>query len=99
MFNNQFNIYLLLQQSIFDTFADDGKDDQYGCDENNVQAKKMLTNSELLKHLHNVLKTSDLHKVTAVTVRRTLEEQLDIDLSDKKTFIWNQIKLYLQSLL
>ena len=58
----------------------------------------MLTNSELLKHLHNVLKTSDLDKVTAVTVRRTLEEQLDIDLSDKKTFIWNQIKLYLQSL-
>ena len=58
----------------------------------------MMENSELLKHLHNVLKTSDLDKVTAVTVCRTLEEQLDIDLSDKKTFIWNQIKLYLQSL-
>ncbi|PWA76674.1 DEK, C-terminal [Artemisia annua] len=54
-------------------------------------------NSELLKHLHNVLKTSDLDTATAATVRRRLEEQLDIDLSDKKTYIRKQIDLYLQS--
>ncbi|GJW87160.1 upstream activation factor subunit spp27-like protein isoform X3 [Tanacetum coccineum] len=57
----------------------------------------MLTDSELLKHLHNVLKTSDLDTATAATVRRRLEEQLDIDLSEKKTYIRKQIDLYLQS--
>ena len=58
----------------------------------------MVTDSELLKHLLDVLKTTDLNTSTAVTVRRKLEEKLDIDLSDKKGFIWKQIDLYLQSL-
>ena len=57
----------------------------------------MLTDSELLKRLHDVLGTSDLDTATAATVRRRLEQDLGIDLSDRKPYIRQQIDLYLQS--
>lgn len=57
----------------------------------------MLTDSELLQHLHDVLRTSDLDTATGATVRRRLEHQLGIDLSDRKPYIRQQIDLYLQS--
>ncbi|KAI3716071.1 hypothetical protein L6452_23133 [Arctium lappa] len=57
----------------------------------------MLTDSELLKRLHHVLGTSDLDTATAATVRRRLEQDLGIDLSDRKPYIRQQIDLYLQS--
>ncbi|XP_076887208.1 uncharacterized protein LOC143537296 isoform X2 [Bidens hawaiensis] len=57
----------------------------------------MLTDSELLKHLHDVLRTSDLDTATGATVRRRLEQELGIDLSDRKPYIRQQIDLYLQS--
>ncbi|KAK9071161.1 hypothetical protein SSX86_009729 [Deinandra increscens subsp. villosa] len=57
----------------------------------------MLTDSELLQRLHDVLRTSDLDTATGATVRRRLEQELGLDLSDKKAFIRQQIDLYLQS--
>ncbi|XP_076949100.1 uncharacterized protein LOC143621624 isoform X2 [Bidens hawaiensis] len=57
----------------------------------------MLSDSELLKHLHDVLRTSDLDTATGATVRRRLEHELGIDLSDRKPYIRQQIDLYLQS--
>lgn len=57
----------------------------------------MLTDSELLERLHHVLRTSDLDTATAATVRRKIEQDLGIDLSDRKPYIRQQIDLYLQS--
>ncbi|KAM0012906.1 putative transcription regulator SWI/SNF-BAF60b family [Helianthus debilis subsp. tardiflorus] len=57
----------------------------------------MLTDSELLQHLHDVLRTSDLDTATGATVRRRLEDELGVDLSDRKPYIRQQIDLYLQS--
>ncbi|KAI3774750.1 hypothetical protein L1987_49312 [Smallanthus sonchifolius] len=57
----------------------------------------MLTDSDLLQRLHDVLRTSDLDTATAATVRRRLEQELGIDLSDRKPYIRQQIDLYLQS--
>ncbi|XP_024980007.1 upstream activation factor subunit spp27-like isoform X2 [Cynara cardunculus var. scolymus] len=57
----------------------------------------MLTDSDLLKRLHDVLGTSDLDTATAATVRRRIEQDLGIDLSDRKPYIRQQIDLYLQS--
>nr|XP_043624719.1 upstream activation factor subunit spp27-like [Erigeron canadensis] len=57
----------------------------------------MLTDSELLEHLHDVLKTSDLDTTTPASVRHKLEQDLGVDLSDRKSFIRKQIDLYLQS--
>ncbi|KAL8189119.1 hypothetical protein R6Q57_029380 [Mikania cordata] len=57
----------------------------------------MLTDSELLERLHHVLRTSDLDTATGATVRRRLEGELGIDLSDRKPYIRQQIDLYLQS--
>ncbi|KAK1417479.1 hypothetical protein QVD17_26607 [Tagetes erecta] len=57
----------------------------------------MLTDSELLQRLHDVLRTSDLDSATGATVRRRLEHELGVDLSDKKPYIRQQIDLYLQS--
>ncbi|KAL4588754.1 hypothetical protein LXL04_001649 [Taraxacum kok-saghyz] len=57
----------------------------------------MLTDSQLLERLHDVLRTSDLDTATAATVRRKMEQDLGIDLSDRKPYIRQQIDLYLQS--
>ncbi|KAJ0939362.1 hypothetical protein HanRHA438_Chr02g0060251 [Helianthus annuus] len=57
----------------------------------------MLTDSELLQHLHDILRTSNLDTATGATVHRILEDKLGVDLSDKKPYIGQQIDLYLQS--
>ncbi|CAI9286826.1 unnamed protein product [Lactuca saligna] len=56
----------------------------------------MLTDSELLERLHHVLRTSDLDTATPATVRRKMEQDLGIDLSDRKPYIRQQIDLYLE---
>ena len=57
----------------------------------------MVSNSELVKRLHEILSTSDLNTTTTGIVRRKLEEELGVSLSDKKAFIREQVDLYLQS--
>lgn len=57
----------------------------------------MVSETELVERLREFLSTSDLNTTTTATVRRKLEEDFGIDLSDKKPFIREQIDLYLQS--
>ncbi|EEF40013.1 upstream activation factor subunit UAF30 isoform X2 [Ricinus communis] len=57
----------------------------------------MVSDSELIERLREFLKNSDLNTTTTGIVRRQLEEDFGIDLSDKKAFIREQVDLFLQS--
>lgn len=57
----------------------------------------MVTDSELVGRLHEILSTSDLNTTTTATLRRKLEQDFGVDLSDKKGFIREQVDIYLQS--
>ncbi|XP_043708006.1 upstream activation factor subunit spp27-like isoform X2 [Telopea speciosissima] len=57
----------------------------------------MVSDLELVERLHEFLRTSDLNTTTTAIVRRQLEEDFEIDLSDKKAFIREQVDLFLQS--
>ncbi|XP_021273830.1 upstream activation factor subunit spp27-like isoform X2 [Herrania umbratica] len=57
----------------------------------------MVSDSELIARLREFLKESDLNTTTTAIVRRRLEEDFGIDLSEKKKFIREQVDLYLQS--
>uniref|UniRef100_A0A7N0UEK0 Uncharacterized protein n=1 Tax=Kalanchoe fedtschenkoi TaxID=63787 RepID=A0A7N0UEK0_KALFE len=57
----------------------------------------MATDEQIAARLREFLKTSDLTTTTTAIVRRRLEEDLGIDLSDKKAFVREQVDLFLQS--
>ncbi|XP_059282123.1 upstream activation factor subunit UAF30-like isoform X2 [Lycium ferocissimum] len=57
----------------------------------------MVSDTELIGRLREFLSTSDLTTTTTATVRRKLEEDFGIDLSDKKGFIREQVDLYLET--
>ncbi|XAR73953.1 hypothetical protein NMG60_11008094 [Bertholletia excelsa] len=56
----------------------------------------MVSDAELIGRLREFLCTSDLNTTTTAIVRRKLEEDFGVDLSDKKAFIREQIDYYLQ---
>lgn len=51
-----------------------------------------------MNRLREILGSSDLDTATAASVRRQLEEEFKVDLSDRKNFIRDQIDSYLQTL-
>ncbi|XP_028102047.1 upstream activation factor subunit spp27-like isoform X4 [Camellia sinensis] len=57
----------------------------------------MVSDSELVNRLWDVLQTSDLNTTTAGSVRRTLESEFGVDLSDRKAFIRDQIDSFLET--
>jgi len=57
----------------------------------------MVSESELIDRLHEFLRNSDLNTTTTSTVRRQLESDFSIDLSDRKSFIREQVDLFLQT--
>lgn len=57
----------------------------------------MVSESELIGRLREFLSCSDLNTTTTATVRRQLETDFGIDLSDRKAFIREQVDLFLQS--
>ncbi|KAF5752922.1 putative Upstream activation factor subunit UAF30 [Tripterygium wilfordii] len=57
----------------------------------------MVSDSELIDRLREFLRNSDLNTTTNAIVRRKLEEDFGIDLSDKKAFIREQVDLFLQN--
>ncbi|KAL5984885.1 hypothetical protein ACLOJK_038721 [Asimina triloba] len=57
----------------------------------------MISDSELVERLREFLKSSDLNTTTTAIVRRRLEEDFGVDLSEKKAFIREQVDLFLQS--
>lgn len=52
---------------------------------------------ELIERLQEFLRNSDLNTTTTGIVRRQLEEDFGVDLSDRKVFIREQVDLFLQS--
>lgn len=58
----------------------------------------MVSDSDLVNRLREILGSSDLDTATAASVRRQLEEEFKVDLSDRKNFIRDQIDSYLQTL-
>ncbi|KAL7002774.1 hypothetical protein U1Q18_003930 [Sarracenia purpurea var. burkii] len=63
-------------------------------EEKNIE---MVSDSDLAYRLWEVLRTADLNTTTASAVRRALEEEFGIDLSNRKPFIRDQIDLFLDS--
>lgn len=57
----------------------------------------MVSDSEMIARLREFLSTSDLDTTTNTIVRRRLEEDFGIDLSDRKVFIREQVGFYMQS--
>ncbi|KAL2504863.1 SWIB complex BAF60b domain-containing protein [Abeliophyllum distichum] len=57
----------------------------------------MVSDSDIITRLREFLSESDLNTTTTATVRRRLEEDFGLDLSDRKAFIREQVDLYLQS--
>ncbi|KAI3713065.1 hypothetical protein L1987_71636 [Smallanthus sonchifolius] len=57
----------------------------------------MLSDTELADQLRESLSTSDLTTTTTASIRRKLEQDFGIDLTDKKAFIRQQIDLYIQN--
>nr|GMC83361.1 upstream activation factor subunit spp27-like isoform X1 [Ipomoea batatas] len=57
----------------------------------------MVSDSELVGRLWDILRDADLETATAASVRRRLEEQLGVCLLDRKAFIRDQIDLFLQT--
>lgn len=57
----------------------------------------MVSDSELVARLQQFLKNSDLNTTTTGIVRRQLEKDFGVDLTDKKIFIREQVDLFLQS--
>ncbi|KAL5540675.1 hypothetical protein UlMin_042867 [Ulmus minor] len=57
----------------------------------------MVTDEELVTRLRDILRNSDLDTATPSSVRRQLEADLGIDLLDRKSFIREQIDVFLES--
>ncbi|KAF0888369.1 hypothetical protein E2562_014191 [Oryza meyeriana var. granulata] len=58
----------------------------------------MVSDSELVERLREVLRSSDLNTTTTAILRRRLEEDFGVDLSDKKLFIREQVDLFLSEM-
>ena len=59
--------------------------------------RKMVSESDLIDRLREFLRSSDLNTTTTAIVRRKLEEDFGVDLSDKKAFIREQVDLFLET--
>ncbi|KAL5788423.1 hypothetical protein ACOSP7_005372 [Xanthoceras sorbifolium] len=57
----------------------------------------MVSDSDLVTRLCQILRTSDLDTATAATVRRQLEQDFNVDLSDRKAFVRDQIDIFLRN--
>ncbi|XP_039035946.1 protein TRI1-like isoform X3 [Hibiscus syriacus] len=58
---------------------------------------EMVLDSELIARLWEFLDESDLNTTTTAIVRRRLEQDFGIDLTERKKFIREQVDLYLQN--
>ncbi|XP_012836743.1 PREDICTED: protein TRI1-like [Erythranthe guttata] len=56
----------------------------------------MVSDSEIVGRLHEILRASDLETTTAACVRRRLEEEFSVNLYGRRVFIREQIDLFLR---
>lgn len=59
--------------------------------------EKMVSDLDLVTRLREILRSSDLDTTTPASVRRQLEEDFGVDLTDKKGFVRDQIDAFLES--
>lgn len=57
----------------------------------------MVSDSDLVTQLREILRSSDLETTTPASVRRQLEAYFGVELTDKKAFVREQIDAYLES--
>lgn len=57
----------------------------------------MVSDSDLVTRLREILRSSDLDTATPATIRRQLEADFGVDLTDRKAFIREQIDAFLES--
>lgn len=55
----------------------------------------MVSEAEIVRHLISVLEKADFNTTTTTAIRKQLEIELGVDLSEKKTLIRQQVDLYL----
>ena len=58
----------------------------------------MVSDSDIVARLREILQSSDLDTATAGSIRRQLEEDFGVDLSEKKKFIRELIDTFLETL-
>lgn len=56
----------------------------------------MVSDSQLVGRLREILRVSDLETTTAGGLRRRLEEEFSVDLGGRRVFVREQIDLFLQ---
>lgn len=57
----------------------------------------MVSDSDLVTQLREILRSSDLETTTPASVRRQLEAYFGVELTDKKAFVREQIDAFLES--
>ncbi|KAH7517935.1 hypothetical protein FEM48_Zijuj09G0117000 [Ziziphus jujuba var. spinosa] len=57
----------------------------------------MVSDSDLVTRLQDILRNSDLDTATPGSIRRQLQEYFGVDLSDRKAFIREQIDIFLET--
>lgn len=57
----------------------------------------MVSDSDLVTRLQDILRNSDLDTATPGSIRRQLQEHFGIDLSDRKAFIREKIDIFLDT--
>jgi upstream activation factor subunit UAF30 len=57
----------------------------------------MVSDSDLVTQLREILRSSDLETTTPASVRRQLEVYFGVELTDKKAFVREQIDAFLES--
>lgn len=57
----------------------------------------MVSDSELVTRLREILRSSDLNTATAGSIRRQLEEEFGVSLNDKRVFIREQIDVFIHA--
>ena len=55
----------------------------------------MVSEAEIVRHLISVLEKADFNTTTTTAIRKQLESELGVDLSEKKGLIRQQVDLYL----
>jgi|UniRef100_A0A6U2BA30 chromatin remodeling complex protein RSC6 len=53
--------------------------------------------SQVIKRLHQILKTADLEKTTVKNIQKQLEAELGVPMSDRKQFIREEVEKFLKS--
>ncbi|KAJ7967419.1 Upstream activation factor subunit spp27 [Quillaja saponaria] len=58
----------------------------------------MVSDSDIVTRLQEIISTSDLDTATVAIVRRQLENDFGVDLTDRKAFVRDRIDIFLQTL-